>query len=402
MLPDLRPPPPTADRPPRSLVILGSTGSIGTQALDVAALFPDRLRVVALTAGSNGALLAEQALRVRPRAVALADATGGPALERSLAGTGISVGVGPEAVEALAALDDADLVLAAIVGAAGVRPTLAAVRTGATVALANKETLVVAGALVSREAADSGARILPVDSEHSAIFQCLVGEPADAVERLTLTASGGPFRTRDADTFDAITPGEALRHPNWAMGAKITIDSATLMNKGLEVIEARWLFGVDADRIEVAVHPQSVVHSVVTFRDGSSKAQLGVPDMCVPIQYALSYPERWPAPHARVDWPAVGALDFSAPDRACFPCLGLAYDALRAGGAVPAGLNAANEVAVQHFLDGRIRFTDIPRLVEAGMNDAARSGAHSLDDLLAVDAGARLAAAAAVRHLSVA
>ncbi|HEX8299641.1 MAG TPA: 1-deoxy-D-xylulose-5-phosphate reductoisomerase, partial [Rubricoccaceae bacterium] len=326
MLPDLRPPSARPDGLRRDVVVLGSTGSIGTQTLDVAARFPDRLRVTTLAAGSDWEGLARQARAVRPDTVAISDMSAYPALASALAGTGIRVEAGPEAVEALARTGD--VVVAAIVGSAGVRPAMAAVEAGKTVALSNKEALVVAGALVSDAARRSGAVVVPVDSEHSAIFQCLIGEAAGSVESITLTASGGPFRTRDAATFGAITPAEALRHPRWAMGARVTIDSATLMNKGLEVIEAHWLFGVAADQIHVAVHPQSAVHSLVTFVDGSTKAQLGVPDMCVPIQLGLSFPERWPAPTVRLDVAAIGTLDFAPPDLTAFPCLGLAYAAL--------------------------------------------------------------------------
>ena len=391
MLPDLRPPP---ARPPgtrRDVVVLGSTGSIGTQTLAVAARFPERLRITGLAAGADWRALAEQARAVRPDTVVIADESAYADLAAALAGTGIAVEAGPAAVEALARTGD--VVVAAIVGAAGVRPALAAVEAGRTVALSNKEALVVAGALVASAAVRTGAVVVPVDSEHSALFQCLVGEPAGAVETLTLTASGGPFRDRDPATFGQVTPAEALRHPNWTMGARVTIDSATLMNKGLEVIEARWLFDVPADRIAVAVHPQSAVHSVVTFVDGSSKAQLGVPDMGVPIQVALSYPERWPAPFARLDVPTLGRLDFAPPDLEAFPCLGLAFAALRAGGAVPAAMNAADEVAVARFLAGGIGFCDIPRLVEAGMAAADGGDASTVDGLLEVDARARRLAA---------
>ena len=395
MLPDLRPPAPRASGTPRRVVVLGSTGSIGTQTLEVAALFPDRLGVEALAAGSDWEALARQARAVRPAAVAIADEPAYRPLRDALADTDIEVAAGSEAVEALATRQ-ADVVVAAIVGAAGLRPTLAAVEAGRTVALANKEALVVAGALVAEAAGRTGARVIPVDSEHSALFQCLVGEPANAVERVLLTASGGPFRDRAAGTFDAITPEEALRHPNWSMGAKITVDSATMMNKGLEVIEAHWLFGLPAERIEVVVHPQSIVHSVVEFVDGSSKAQVGVPDMKVPIQVALSYPDRWPAPHERLAWSQVGPLEFADPDPSRFPCLRLAFDALVEGGTAPAALNAANEVAVDAFLDGRIRFTDIPRLVEAGMAGADPE-AGTLDALLDVDRQARQRAELAAR-----
>ena len=391
MLPPLRPPAPRGDAP-RAVAVLGSTGSIGRQTLEVAQAVPGRLRVEALAAGTRWETLAEQALAARPARVVIADESAYADLRGALAGTGIEVAAGLDAVRALAEAPEVDVVVAAIVGAAGLGPTLAAAEAGKTVALANKESLVVAGALVEAACRRSGAVVVPVDSEHSALFQCLVGEPLEAVERVVLTASGGPFRDRPAGTFDAITPEESVAHPNWSMGAKISVDSATMMNKGLEVIEARWLFGLDADRIDVVVHPQSVVHSVVEFVDGSSKAQVGPPDMRVPIQVALSYPDRWPAPHPRLDWTRTGPLTFEAPDRDRFPCLDLAYAALRAGGSAPAALNAANEVAVARFLAGDVRFTDVPRLVEAG-RDAARP-AGTLDDLLAVDRAARRAARA--------
>ena len=392
MLPDLRPPPPPSSDDPRGVVVLGSTGSIGEQALEVASMFPDRLRVRALVAGTRWERLAEQARAHRPRHVAIADPDAFRPLRDALADLDTEVHAGAAAVGALAALEDVDVVVAAIVGAAGLKPTLAAARAGKRVALANKESLVVAGSLVARACAASGGIVVPVDSEHSALFQCLVGEPAGSVERLILTASGGPFRTRSAETFASITPREAVAHPNWSMGAKISVDSATMMNKGLEVVEARWLFDVPAERIEVVVHPESVVHSVVEFVDGSSKAQVGPPDMRVPIQVALSYPERWPARHPRLDWSTADPLTFEAADTDRFPCLALAYRALEDGGSAPAALNAANEVAVARFLAGDIRFTDIPRLVEAGLR-AARP-ADTLEGLLAVDAAARRAAEA--------
>ena len=394
MLPDLRPPAPRTGDDPRGVVVLGSTGSIGCQALEVAALFPDKLRVVALAAGARWERLAEQARAVRPQVAVIADEAHYRDLKDALAGTGVEVQAGPEAVRQLGAVD-ADVVVAAVVGAAGLAPTLAAVEAGRTVALANKEALVVAGALVQAAAARSGAVVVPVDSEHSALFQCLIGEPAGAVERLVLTASGGPFRQRDGATFGAITPDEAVAHPNWSMGAKISVDSATMMNKGLEVIEARWLFGVPAERIDVVVHPESVVHSVVEFVDGSSKAQVGPPDMRVPIQVALSFPDRWPAAHPRLDWSTAGPLTFAAVDRDRFPCLDLAYAALGAGGSAPAALNAANEVAVARFLAGDVGFPDIPRLVEAGLA-AATAGADTLGALLDVDREARRLARASL------
>ena len=393
MLPDLRPPAPR-DGDPRGVVVLGSTGSIGTQALEVAALFPDRLRIDALAAGTRWELLARQARQSGARLAVIADETKAGDLRRALAGTGVEVQAGADAVRQLGALDT-DVVVAAIVGAAGLAPTLEAVKAGRTVALANKEALVVAGALVQAQARRSGAVVVPVDSEHSALFQCLVGERAEAVERLILTASGGPFRQRDGATFGAITPAEAVAHPNWSMGAKISVDSATMMNKGLEVIEARWLFDVPGSRIDVVVHPESVVHSIVEFVDGSSKAQVGPPDMRVPIQVALTYPDRWPAPHPRLDWSTAGPLTFEAADRDRFPCLGLAFAALATGGSAPAALNAANEVAVAASWPATSALPDIPRLVEASLS-AAEPGADTLDALRDVDRAARQSARAAV------
>ena len=374
---------------PRGVAVLGSTGSIGTQTLDVLRLFPDRFRVRALTAGSNAELLAEQARAFRPDRVAIADETQGDALRDALADTDVTVHVGAEGLCAAAADEQADIVVAAVVGFAGLEPVLAALEQGKTVALANKETLVVAGALVNRVVDAHGGTLIPVDSEHSAIFQCLVGESERDVEELVLTASGGPFRTRSAETFSQITRAEALDHPNWSMGAKITIDSATMMNKGLEFIEARWLFDIDADRLRVLVHPQSIVHSMVSFADGSVKAQLGVPDMKVPIQYALSYPARWAAPHERLDWSELSRLDFELPDMDKFPCLRLAFDALDMGGTAPAVLNAANEEAVAFFLDERIGFMDIPRVIESALERHTPTVSPSLEALQAADEEAR-------------
>lgn len=374
---------------PRAITILGSTGSIGTQTLDVLRLFPDQFRVRALTAGSNAALLAEQAHAFQPEHVAIADVSQADALRDMLAGSGITVHVGAEGLRTVAADDETAVVVAAVVGFAGLEPVLAALEQGKTVALANKETLVVAGALVNRALDAHGGTLIPVDSEHSAIFQCLVGESERDVEELVLTASGGPFRTRSADTFAEITRAEALDHPNWSMGAKITIDSATMMNKGLEVIEARWLFDVEADRLRVLVHPQSIVHSMVAFADGSVKAQLGVPDMKVPIQYALTYPDRWAAPHERLDWDALARLDFEPPDMEKFPCLRLAFDALEQGGTAPAVLNAANEAAVALFLDEQIGFMDIPRAIESALSRHTPDRSPSLDALHAADEEAR-------------
>ena len=374
---------------PRQLSILGATGSIGTQTLDVVRLFPDQFNVRALSCGGNVELLAEQAREFRPHDVAVGDPDRADALRSALHDLDIRVHVGEEGLRRVAALDAVDVVVGAVVGFAGLTPVLTALRHDKTVALANKETLVVAGPLVQQVLEEGDGTLLPVDSEHSAIFQCLAGESDDNVEQVVLTASGGPFRTRSADTFDAITVEEALDHPNWSMGAKITIDSATMMNKGLEVIEARWLFDLAPDQIEVLVHPQSIVHSMVSFADGSVKAQLGVPDMKVPIQYALSYPTRWPAPHERLDWSSLRRLDFESPDTEKFPSLRLAFEALARGGTAPAILNAANEAAVAGFLNEHIRFTDIPRLVEDALASGPVADAPTLDDLHAADAQAR-------------
>ncbi|MBO6576137.1 MAG: 1-deoxy-D-xylulose-5-phosphate reductoisomerase [Rhodothermales bacterium] len=372
----------------KNLAILGSTGSIGTQTLDIVRLHPDRLRVCALTAGKNVAALAEQAREFRPELVVIGDESLVPELRAALADTHCRVAFGAEGLVEAAALPGVETVVTAVVGYVGLEPTLAAVREGRRIALANKETLVVAGHLIRSEVARHGAEVIPVDSEHSAIFQCLVGEPAGSVEKLLLTASGGPFRTLDAGAFERITPADALKHPNWDMGAKITIDSATMMNKGLEVIEARWMFDIPADRLEVVVHPESIIHSMVLFSDGSTKAQLGVPDMKVPIQYALSYPERWPAPHERIDWRALERLHFEPPDTGRFPCLALAYSALELGGSAPTVLNAANEVAVARFLAEDIPFSGIPRAIEAAMQALAGPG-DDIDALRAADFEAR-------------
>jgi len=368
--------------------VLGSTGSIGTQTLEVLRLFPERFDVVALAAGRNADRLVEQALEFRPECVAIGDENQARDVRRALSGTGIDVRGGDVGV-CDGAARDADVVVAAITGFAGLRPVLSAIKTGARIALANKETMVVAGNLVNEALDGSESTLIPVDSEHSAIFQCLAGEDRDSVEHVVLTASGGPFRTRPAHTFDAITRDEALDHPNWDMGAKITIDSATLMNKGLEVIEARWLFDLAPDEIRVLVHPQSIVHSMVAFDDGSIKAELGVPDMKVPIQYALTYPDRWPAPHERLNWTETSRLDFEPPNTEKFPCLRLAFDALEAGGTASAVLNAANEVAVELFLQEAIRFTDIPRVIDQTLTAIAGPGVDSLDALVEVDAAAR-------------
>ncbi len=350
------------------VAILGSTGSIGQSALSVAAAHADRLRVVVLAAGENAALLAEQVTLFRPEAVAVASPAACTELKARLGTSNVRIlPVGAAGLIEAATYPGVDVVLCASSGTAGLEAALAAIGEGRTLALANKEVLVMAGALMVDAASRRGVPILPVDSEHNAIHQCLDGrQPAD-VRRLILTASGGPFRLADDETLGRVTPEDALRHPTWRMGRKITIDSATLMNKGLEVIEARWLFGTPADQIDVVVHPQSIVHSMVEFRDGSILAQLGVTDMRLPIQYAFSYPERWSAPTPPLDITRAGALEFHPPDVARFPCLDLAYRSLRHGGAWPVVLNAANEVAVEAFLSRRIGFLDIPRVIERAL-----------------------------------
>ncbi len=380
---------PSSNDAPQRLAVLGATGSIGTQTLDVVRLFPDRFDVRALTCGANVDRLAEQVREFRPRVVAVGTAERAEVLRDRLSDLDVTVRVGEEGLCAVATRADVDAIMAAVVGFAGLAPVMAALDADKKVALANKETMVVGGPLV-REVLDAGdGRLLPVDSEHSAIFQCLAGEAERTIETVVLTASGGPFRTRPADTFQDVTVEEALDHPNWSMGPKITIDSATMMNKGLEVIEARWLFDLEHDQIDVLVHPQSIVHSMVTFADGAVKAELGVPDMKVPIQYALSFPARWPAPHERLDWSELTRLEFEQPDTDKFPCLQLAYDALDAGGTAPAVLNAANEAAVSLFLDEQISFTDIPRAIEHTLGTMDRNGSPTLDDLYAADAAAR-------------
>ena len=348
----------------KRLAIIGSTGSIGTQTLGIVARYPDLFTVSVLTAGSNAELLLEQARLFRPAKVVIGNESFYQVVRDGLAGLGTEVMAGQKAVEEVAASGEIDTVVAAMVGFAGLRPTAAAVAAGREVALANKETLVVAGEMITRTAALTGSRLLPVDSEHSAILQCLNGEPGNSVERLILTASGGPFRDTPADRLAKVTPLEALRHPNWTMGSKITIDSATLMNKGLEVIEAHWLFGTPADRIDVLIHPQSIIHSMVQFTDGSVKAQLGVPDMRLPIIYALTYPGRVTTELPRPSLADTGSLTFSEPDTVRFRCLPLARTALRQGGNMPCALNAANEEAVAAFLREQIGFNDIAGTVE--------------------------------------
>jgi 1-deoxy-D-xylulose-5-phosphate reductoisomerase len=373
----------------KGLSILGSTGSVGTNVLRVVDAFPGRFRVVGLAAGSNVERLAEQVARYRPRVVSVAGAGAREALGRLVALDGIRVGVGEEGMVEVATHPEAQTVVASAVGAVGLLPTYRALEAGKDVALANKETLVIAGELMLAMSRARGGRLLPIDSEHCALHQCLEGRRPEEVRRLILTASGGPFRDRPRETFDRITPGEALQHPTWSMGRKITIDSATLMNKGLEVIEAHWLFGVPAERVEVLVHPQSVVHSLAEFVDGTVLAQLGVTDMRLPIQYALSYPERWEAAIPGLDFTKAQRFDFDQPDRERFPCLGLAYKALAAGGSACAVLNAANEEAVAAFLDGRIPFTAIPDSILEVLEAHPPVPVNDLSDVLEADAWAR-------------
>jgi 1-deoxy-D-xylulose-5-phosphate reductoisomerase len=380
----------------KGLSILGSTGSVGGNVLRVVDAFPDRFEVVGLAAGANVERLAEQVARYKPRVVSVATAAAGEDLARRVDVSGLRIGIGEEGSVAVATHPDAHQVVAAAVGAVGLVPTYRALEAGKDVALANKETLVMAGELMVAQARARGGRLLPIDSEHCALHQCLDGRAPAEVRRLVLTASGGPFRTRPRESFATITREEALNHPTWSMGRKITIDSATLMNKGLEVIEARWLFDVPPDRIDVLIHPQSVVHSMVEFVDGTVLAQLGVTDMRLPIQYALSHPERWDAAIPGMDWGKAMRLDFDVPDRERFPCLALAYEALEQGGSVPATLNAANEEAVAAFLDGRVPFTAIPDTIREVMDGRAAAPIATLEDVLEADAQARRKSAEAI------
>lgn len=370
----------------KRIVILGSTGSIGRQAIDILSRYPDRFSIVGLTAGHNIELLAEQANALKPSHVAISD-PGQAATLKGMIGYSCEIISGKTGIIEMAGIK-CDAVLVAIVGAAGLEATLAAIRAGKTIALANKETLVAGGELVMAEARRCGVPILPVDSEHSAVFQCLEGvkgQGTDVIDALYLTASGGPFRGYAAERLRSVTPEQALNHPNWSMGPKITVDSATLMNKGLEVIEAHWLFGITPERIKVLIHPQSIIHSMVGFRDGAVLAQLGVPDMRGPILYALSWPERLTSPIEPPDFIGLGALTFEAPDMDAFPCLGLANRALEAGGTMPAVMNAANEVAVGLFLDHKISLDRIPAIIEEQMTRHTPVPADSLDSILMAD-----------------
>ncbi len=374
----------------KNVSILGSTGSIGRSALSVVESHPDELRVVGLAAGSNTARFLDQVERFRPRAVAMGTAVATDAVTRGLVDRGLNevgvVGEGPDGLMKVATHPDAEIVLCASSGTTALEAVLAAIEAGKTIALANKEILVMAGGIMIEAAKRHGVPILPVDSEHNAIHQCIHGRDASEIRRLILTASGGPFRDKSSSALETVEPEQALRHPTWKMGRKITVDSATLMNKGLEVIEARWLFDIGPERVDVVIHPQSVVHSMVELLDGSVIAQLGVTDMRLPIQYAFSYPDRWDGPFGSLDLVAAGRLDFEAPDHERFPCLGLAYRALEGAPSLPVVLNAANEIAVASFLDGELGFTGIAQLIERVMDEPEASRpVDSLADVREVD-----------------
>ena len=384
----------------KKIVLLGSTGSIGRSTLAVVDRFPQRLEVLALAAGSNSAGLADQVKRYKPLFATLANGEPSGALLDACSVNGCTLLREAEGLSELATLKQADAVVAAMVGAAGLRPTLDAISEGKRVALANKEVLVMAGELMMNTALDSGAQIMPVDSEHNAIFQCLEGNRRDALRRVLLCATGGPLLNRDIDELESITVEEALNHPRWVMGPKVTIDSATMMNKGLEMIEARWLFGLKPEQIHVLVHPQAIVHSMVEYIDGSIIAQMSKPDMEIPIQYCLSYPERWEENSKLLDLPAASPLEFREPDEDRFPALALAAAALREGGTMPAVLNAADEVAVSAFLEGRIGFTAITKVVEAAMERHALQYSPSLEGIIEADAIARAHAREAVERFA--
>lgn len=374
---------------PERIALLGSTGSIGTQALDIISKYPDKFILEVLVAGNNIDLLSRQALMFKPDSVVISNPANWLQLKENLSGTNIKIYAGNEAIEQVVTSSSVDVVIASIVGYSGVRPTIAAIKAGKKIALANKETLVVAGEIISRLVIESGSIIIPVDSEHSAIFQCLVGESGNPIEKITLTASGGPFLNLSEEMLSNVKPSDALKHPNWNMGCKVTIDSASLMNKGLEVIEAKWLFDLNPEQISVIIHPQSIIHSFVHFADGSVKAQLGVPDMRVPILYALTYPDRIQSDLPRLVLKDCKPFTFSEPDMKKFRNLSLAYEALSKGGNMPCILNAANEIAVEAFLNEKIGFTQMPEIVEHTMENSMYSSTPDLDLLDATDASAR-------------
>lgn len=385
----------------RNIVILGSTGSIGTQTLDIIEEHPDRFRAVALTAARNWELLAAQARKFMPRRVVIARSEFLPMLREALSDLPIEVEAGEESIAGAAEMPEADIVVTAMVGYSGLLPTVRAIKADKIIALANKETLVVAGEVITNLLRDSKSGIIPVDSEHSAIFQCLEGENRADMRKIILTASGGPFRTKTLQELENVTVDDALRHPNWDMGAKVTIDSASMMNKGFEMIEARWLFDCAPENIEIAVHPQSIVHSMVEYKDGSIKAQLGVPDMHLPIQYALGYPGRLESKREPLHLHQYANLTFEAPDRTRFPLLQYAFDAISTGGNMPCILNAANEIAVAAFLQRRIRFMDMPRLVSRVMETTPLIGNVTLDDLIATNEEARARAEELLKLFSI-
>jgi 1-deoxy-D-xylulose-5-phosphate reductoisomerase len=373
----------------KRIAILGSTGSIGTQALEVIASHPDKFEVEILTALNNTNLLIEQSMRFAPNVVVIGNEAHYEKVRDALENYPIKVYAGEEAISQVVGFDSVDLVLTAMVGFSGLKPTIEAIRSGKNIALANKETMVVAGELIMKEAKEKRVNIIPVDSEHSAIFQCLIGEGLNPIEKLILTASGGPFRGKDVDFLEKVTPEEALCHPNWNMGPKISIDSATLMNKGLEVIEAHWLFGVKPEHIEVVVHPQSIIHSMVQFSDGSIKAQMGLPDMRLPIQFAFSFPERIHSDFDRFNFADYPELTFGQADTKIFRNLAISYEALRKGGNWPCILNAANEVAVEAFLEKRLGFLEIPDVIEKTLDKLSFIKAPELEDYFITDLQAR-------------
>jgi 1-deoxy-D-xylulose-5-phosphate reductoisomerase len=375
---------------PKHLAILGSTGSIGTQALDVVRAHPAHFQIEVLTGNGNAELLVNQALEFKPNAVVIADEDKYAFVKEALRNEDIKVFAGQDAISQVVTMENIDMVLTAIVGYAGLASTLEAIKAGKQIALANKETLVVAGELVTALAKEKGVNIYPVDSEHSAIFQCLAGEFHNKIEKIYLTASGGPFRGKSLEFLARVKKEQALKHPNWDMGAKITIDSSTLMNKGLEVIEAKWLFHLKPDQIDVVIHPQSIIHSIVQFEDGSMKAQMGLPDMKLPIQYALSYPNRLPSRFPRFDFMQYPSLTFEKPDTSTFRCLPLAFEALKQGGNMSCILNAANEVVVRAFLQDKVAFTAIPDILEKAMQQIAFIGKPSYSDYVETDQETRL------------
>jgi len=384
----------------KSIVILGSTGSIGTNTLDIVERFPDEFRVVGLTAGNNDEMLAEQIRRFRPQAVAMSTDAAAVRLRERCSGLPIEIVSGQEGLVRVASLPDAELVMSAIVGGAGLVPTLAAIRSKKHIALANKEPMVMAGQLMQEEARHAGVRIFPVDSEHSAIFQSLEGHRIKDVRRLILTASGGALWNLPKEALSDVTPERALQHPNWKMGAKITIDSATLMNKGLEVVEARWLFDIPESRIDVLIHRESIIHSLVEYEDRSMISQLGLPDMRTPISYAMRYPDRLPLDLPSLDLTEIGTLTFCKPDHDRFPCLRLGYESLRIGGTMPAAMNAANEIAVDAFLNGGIRFTDISDIIQSTMQAHIPQSVLSVEAALEADRWAREKADSLVHTLA--